>query len=241
MDRPFASAKLKLSRANKHIADLDAAISSYLATSPAIFDSKIEIIDGAWRATMKVDFKGPPPELAPIVGDVFHNLRSALDLAACECVRLNNGDDKNVYFPFCEKAEDFDSFIARRNIDRACPEVVDLIRSLEPYKGGNEALRAIHDMNIRDKHIALIPNALTIGGPILQTQRDDGTPCLEFVTDPSAPSELRVVFPTDCVLANQEIIPTLHFMVKLVDRILDDFIAIHQPAKSVAEDNPAHS
>ena len=47
--------------------------------------------------------------------------------------------------------------IEKRHINRAAPEVVQIIRSLKPYKGGNEALRAIHDLDIFDKHKTIIP------------------------------------------------------------------------------------
>ena len=93
-----------------------------------------------------------PEELSAIFGDIVHNLRTALDLAASACVRANGKSDKGVFFPFCKEASELDAMIKRRNIDRAHPDVVSYIRSLAPYKGGNIALRAIHDLDVRDKH-----------------------------------------------------------------------------------------
>src|SRR5580704_14961096 len=51
---------------------------------------------------------------------------------------------KGVNFPFCDNPNKLDDFIKLRNLTRAGPEVVALVKSLKPYKGGNIALRAIH-------------------------------------------------------------------------------------------------
>jgi hypothetical protein len=35
----------------------------------------------------------------------------------------------------------------------------DVARSLNPYSGGNELLRALHDLDIGDKHITIVQAA----------------------------------------------------------------------------------
>jgi hypothetical protein len=77
-------------------------------------------------------------------------------------VGLSGESTKEVKFPFCDSPDKLDFFIKERKLSRAGPEVVALVKSLKPYKGGNTALRAIHDLDIRDKHEALTP--LTSGG-----------------------------------------------------------------------------
>src|SRR5262249_39483140 len=47
--------------------------------------------------------------------------------------------------------------IKRRNIDRASPEVLDMVRSMKPYVGGNIILRHVHDLDVDDKHKMIIP------------------------------------------------------------------------------------
>jgi hypothetical protein len=40
--------------------------------------------------------------------------------------------------------------------NRCGNDVVKVLKSLQPYKGGNKLLRTIHDMDIADKHQSLI-------------------------------------------------------------------------------------
>jgi hypothetical protein len=45
-----------------------------------------------------------------------------------------------------------------------------MIRSLKPYKGGNEALRAVHDLDITDKHDSLVSVGQIVGMRYLDLQ-----------------------------------------------------------------------
>ena len=162
---PFEAPRLKLRRARYHIGDLQQQISAYLGRYP--FFLKIEadptFVGGKkWVAHVREEV---PIDLAAIVGDVIHNLRAALDLLACELVKANGQSDDNVRFPFAGAAAGIDEMIKRRNMDRASPAVVALIKNLAPYKGGNAALRALHDLDIMDKHQALIPVSDMISAP----------------------------------------------------------------------------
>jgi hypothetical protein len=138
-----------------------------------------------------------PNELGAIVGDVIHNLRAALDLTAAEVVRSAGGDDKKVSFPFCESEEDLDGMIQRRNFDQAGEEAVALLRTLKPYREGNLALRVIHDINIHDKHRALIPTAMGAASPIVRMWDEDGTINPQIVDDPASPNSIKIMFPNE--------------------------------------------
>lgn len=54
-------------------------------------------------------------------------------------------------FPFTESAEKL-----TKN-SKAGPEFVELLRGLTPYRGGNIALRGLHDLDILDKHEMVLP------------------------------------------------------------------------------------
>ncbi len=93
-----------------------------------------------------------------LIGDAIHNMRAALDLMACDLVRLNGKRFDNVSFPFAQTASALEQQIKDKNFKRAHPDAVALLRSLKPYKDkGDVALRAIHDLDIMDKHQALLP------------------------------------------------------------------------------------
>ncbi len=161
MIAPFEASKLKLDRAAKHLAEVENAVATYLAEKPVAI--VVEPFPGgaaeafgtrAWLARIR---KPVPLALSAIVGDLVHNLRAALDLLACDLVLLAGKSAKGVYFPFCENAADLPRIIKERNLHRAGPDIVQAVRSLKPYKGGNIALRAVHDIDIADKHQTLLP------------------------------------------------------------------------------------
>jgi hypothetical protein len=153
---PFEGSKLKIERATHHADQLAREVDSFLEERP--FRVVLEIRDDG-RHAWTFRTKPIPKELSTIVGDIVHNLRAALDLLTCDLVRLNGQSDKGVYFPFAGDAAELEKMIKDRHIDRAGPDIVELVRSMKPFKGGNIKLRAIHDLDITDKHKTLIPTA----------------------------------------------------------------------------------
>jgi hypothetical protein len=80
---PSAAWVLKIARARKHRAELDIAAGAYLRTGPYRLDES----PGEHEHTTDITFRivePVPPELSVMVGDVLHNLRSALDAFAFE-------------------------------------------------------------------------------------------------------------------------------------------------------------
>lgn len=152
----FYPSKLKIERAKCHISNLNSEIITFLEKNPY----RLVVEDGpeSGQHTLKIRGKEKFPFKWPlIIGDAVHNLRTALDILACDLVRLTHQSPDKVYFPFSLKGDDFETAIKKTHINRASPDVVEIIRTLQPYKGGNEALRAIHDLDIMDKHQLLIP------------------------------------------------------------------------------------
>ena len=158
----FSSAHLKLNRANDVITELERLLAEHLKENPiqSEFTGGREADDGGpnW-ASGKVSFPIAPPQSAVLVGDIIHNMRTALDHMASELARLNGKPDKNVYFPFAENASGLEEQIRNRKFNLCGKDAVNLLRTFKPYRGGNEALRSIHDLDILDKHRSLIPHA----------------------------------------------------------------------------------
>ncbi len=107
----------------------------------------------SWRIRLAND---PSIEWSTATGDIIHNLRSALDHVAITAVESNGGDSKGVYFPFAADEAGLEDQIRSKKFNRASAAAIDLLRQLKPYKGGNDRLRALHDLDISDKHKALI-------------------------------------------------------------------------------------
>ncbi len=170
MIAPFEASKLKLERSAEHLQELERSAATYLSEKPCAivveqFPGMEAMKTQSWNAQIR---KPVPMKLAALVGDVIHNLRSALDLLVCDLVKINGQNVANVYFPFCPSEKHLSDAIRDRKIFRAGSDVVRLIESMKPYKGGNIALRAIHDLDVTDKHQALLPVLSGVSLPLGQ-------------------------------------------------------------------------
>jgi hypothetical protein len=157
MAETFKDSQLKINRARKHISDLNDHIAAYLSRDPykLVVETDPEGSGNySWVMRVSEEF---PCDTSAYIGDTIHNLRAALDLLATSLVALNGGNTKDVYWPFGTDVTRFEKRIKKTHIDRAAPDIVDMIRAFKPYGGGNEALRGLHDLDIADKHKALIP------------------------------------------------------------------------------------
>ncbi len=155
-DRLFGASKLKVQRANEHIAHLCREVAVYKKESRYRVFVDHHSMPNVHRLVASRRYP-PPNSWATLIGDTIHNLRSALDLLACDTMRLHNKGVSSVHFPFADKAENLEDTIRSRTVHRARPEVVNLFYSLRPYKGGDELLYGIHELDIQDKHKLLIP------------------------------------------------------------------------------------
>ena len=222
----FAASPIKIDRAKKHIKELEQIEVDYTASSSIQPISGFPSVPGQpsiSQITLHIDnFSG---ELNAVLGDVIHNLRAALDLLASDLCRINNQSADSVYFPFCHKAEKLDEAIKNKNFHRAGPAAIRLLREWKPYPGGNTMLRAIHDLDIQDKHQMLIPTTVAISSQLFADAHGN------FVlNEDHRPAGARLHFPSDSVLAGEAIIKTLHDLVDLTTRIVESFKALSAPA-----------
>ncbi len=186
-----------------------------------------------------------PFDLSVIIGDVIHNIRTSLDLLACDLVRLSGESDKNVYFPFCDTPNDLMEMIKKRRLHRAGKDVVEVMLSLRPYKGGNVALRAIHDLDVDDKHKALIPtfsiavtgeedglfpfySPITVDGQLYTVMREELS---SLPIGAEVKTYFALLFPPGTSLGGREMIPTLHELANLADGIIDTFALLRPGAE----------
>jgi len=226
----FSQPRQKLRRADFHIRSLETTIERYFWADwyTCEFGRNQE-----GQYNFKVETYGMPEDFSLIVGDVVHNLRTALDLLAVEVVGRNGGNTKGVYFPFAGSAEDLDIMIVRRNFDRASTADQDLVRSLRPYTGGNYLLRSLHDLDIQDKHHSVIPHTSLVTTPKISVKLDsagnpigfrEGRPELEV--DTSEPPNVKFTFPPDSAFAGEEVLQILRRLHKHVTDIIDQFAVV---------------
>jgi hypothetical protein len=230
MSHPFFASKAKISRAKKLLREFEAEAVPFIAANPVQF--KFTVIDEPGQRGVGMEMTPPtiPESISTIFGDVIHNLRAALDIAACELVTAAGKSAKSVYFPFSEFPSDLPEMIKKKNFRRAGPKAVALLESLQPYVGGNAPLRAIHDLDVQDKHQSLIPTASAFVSPAWQIFDENGNFAPRLAEEISMDSNFRFVFPPDCALTGQDVIPTFHEMVKLVDGIIGAFEQLSRDA-----------
>jgi hypothetical protein len=150
----FESAKLKIERANQHIAELDATLLRFFQTKPyrvlSDFDEKFGVYG------LRVEMGGSiPPQVGVIIGDVVHNLRSALEHVASDVMAaaLGNEARSRSYFPMHEERENLVDTINKGEIHAHFPEVADAILNLvKPFKRGNNLLWLVGKLWNIDKH-----------------------------------------------------------------------------------------
>ena len=157
---PFEGPKLKVDNARRHLATLKRQVAEYWSGEPV----KIVVEEAShnpggpmvyWRAHVN---PLPPVELSCIFGDAIHNLRSSLDLLAGDLVRREGKSDNGVYFPFAHSKEKMREQIKRSRFNRAGKTNVERIKALRPWRDGALSLRALHDLDIQDKHRMIVPS-----------------------------------------------------------------------------------
>lgn len=126
----------------------------YLRGGPVI---TADVSYDAERGTVAPQFyadPAPPPRIGAIVGDVAHNLRSSLDVAALQLAVANDEaaalkQRHLVTFPLTKTGE---AFLRHRALAFFSEQAFALIESLQPYQPSMEALGWLRDLSNADKH-----------------------------------------------------------------------------------------
>jgi hypothetical protein len=181
----------KVERANKHIADLEALISSFLGRDFYSLGTKPkpQIAHVVYYVT-RVD---PLPREVPLIlGDVLHNLRGSLDHLFWQLVEVLGGTPGvTTQFPITKTLEQYDSAFGKREITqitRACPEAIEILTSIQPYRTTDDTLWHLHKLNIEDKHLYLGMSPgklrrLTQSGELPIVQHEEHSPWLYDLHD----------------------------------------------------------
>jgi hypothetical protein len=236
----------KIGRANKHIDDLAIACKTFTASTPFVLDRETDPSTGYYHFKL-TKIQPPPREIALITGDAIHNLRSALDHLAYQLVLANGSTPlRQTCFPIFDDIAKYQSMDANK-VRGMSQGALDAIDAARPFKGGNEALYTLHDLDIADKHHALLTTLVAVGEasievnatlrnfkappfalPHFQTPLNDGD--VFFVCEPGVENQTRIDF--DVALCEPEIIKgrpivrALRWLVKEVDDTIQDFGAL---------------
>lgn len=159
IEEQFRAAKLKIKRANKHIAEIEGRISIL----PNEYAARIQVDPQTGNEFLEYGISQGSEhigDLALMIGDAIHNLKCALDYAWVGALMKNTvtGGKKLNKFPVYPTRELLEQALTDGKIDESAPGLYDLIVSeIKPYDGGDSSVRAIHILDRRDKHALLVP------------------------------------------------------------------------------------
>jgi hypothetical protein len=150
----------KVARAKKHTEDLTSALKGFweLADNSVRFEDDSKTNERTYYIDRVTDI---PLEILVIVGDVLHNLRSALDHLAYQLPLAPGKMRGRTQFPIVESAGKYKSKEMRNGLTKFRKDVLEALDELKPYKGGNDLLWSLHSLNIIDKHRLLLTASVT--------------------------------------------------------------------------------
>ncbi len=191
---PFGHAMLKIERADKHIADFE----QRLRTSSDRYGPGFYMKGNTGEKFLHYGLEDRylRSDLALITGDAIHNLRAALDIAWVEVVRRAGRPTKYAKFPIdSTKPRNWLESVLTKNagIDQTS-RIFDLIVNyVKCYKGGDSDILALHDLDIDDKHLLLIPMLTVTGINGVELENEDGSiDCFDIALTRLNPYELKV-------------------------------------------------
>ena len=147
----------KVERAKRHLGDLEADRRAYLEADPyrAIRERDPETD----KMVVRLRIDPPiPTKLSLILGDVAHNLRTALDYLACHLVETNRGTvTDRTAFPVWRKNDSPTTAelggLVKDKLAGASPTAIAAVIGLEPHEGGaGHQLWTVNEIDRLDKH-----------------------------------------------------------------------------------------
>lgn len=213
---------LKIERASRHLVELREMLRAHEASHPPITTTK-HSLDGSLTHLDMTTFAYPRAVSGPL-GDVIHNLRATLDILAVALVERSSDNAKGVFFPIASSKIAFGKQLKNSHLSRAGAAAVEAVKALQPYKGGNDDLWGLHDLDIRDKHHAIIPvdsREITPAIEPYDINFDTGTAKVRVV--PGSEGKAFAVFPLGGPFASEEVVSTLERLVALVTSVAQEF------------------
>jgi hypothetical protein len=177
MSTLFRDARLKIDRANKHVADIKAIILSLEKTYTVTVEENAKTgFQDLIHAIPK--FEDRMLDLSLILGDAVHNLHAALDFAWVSTIERIGPSilDARPKFPVYPIKEELKGALKKRKVDIASPALFDLIMSnIQPYERGQSGVTyVLHALDISDKHLLLLELKPNVGIKGIVIQDKDG-------------------------------------------------------------------
>jgi hypothetical protein len=148
--------RVKQRQADEHLRRFADACAAYVRTEHVGFGYETDAAAGTIRVRLQAD-ADPPLSLGATIGDVLHNLRSALDAVAweaCQVGPLTEVQEGNVYFPIVLQAKNWGS--AKGSLPNVSKAHFDVFRQLQPWYWDEEARKVGVDVVPRTERHPLV-------------------------------------------------------------------------------------
>lgn len=208
----FESAKLKLKRADHHIADLEREFKAFVSSKP--YTCGVHNDSDTGKVFVEIVLNDLFPEAIPvIIGDAINNLRCVLDHVVWALVGWDGGkQDRHTKFPMGQDRASYNGTCNGIKTPSSC--VKDLLVFFEAFpEGRGKALYILNELNNADKHRIITPVLRATQHPDLVVIGADGVIKRTLIRNTvisgskriritDVPAGTRVEFPngTDCSL-----------------------------------------
>jgi len=230
--------RVKVERAKKHLRDLATEVLSLHNTAVVMSDPNTGLSPQSVSVLHPNNFQELPTlsfEVVAIAGDVVHNLRSALDHLAQQLVLvglnpatpITDKELRQIEFPIAETLAKYEADKARK-VKGMRPEAIEAIDRLKPYKGGNDALWRIHELDNIDKHRTLFTVAhdflftadwLLNGAYVMKTDNPHFAG-VEPKMEQDVQTEIEKAVGNSQVTQANALLPSLHQLVDVVENLV---------------------
>lgn len=180
MDQPPPGIQAKIDRADEHFRALDALVGAYLHSDPyrVVGEERVDKAQWHYDVFLEVDSYPPDEVWGPIIGDVVHNLRSALDHLAWQLALpiARSEHPRKIAFPIfliLPKRDDPASSKRAKDLARMLchlrPDCHAAIEAVQPGVDAIHPLWLLHALWNTDKHRTLHTTGFILGKPTDRT------------------------------------------------------------------------
>jgi hypothetical protein len=181
----------KYNRSSKQYDELLSEMDTFFNADPGPHFSKGEFDSEAWEWVERVQVREEPPiRFGVILGDVLHNLRSALDHLMWQVTLLDGGKpDRQTQFPIVRESEAKFEKVAQRQIPGLSVAHRELVKQVQPFHAGERAeahpLAVLATLSNTDKHQIVNP---TISFVANETKSAADRLLKDIKDDPNSPA-----------------------------------------------------
>jgi hypothetical protein len=149
----FTAPRAKLRAAQRHGAAFREELARYIAENKDCI--KIVTKPPSTDQVVVATLAPVSHDLSVMAGEIAQQIRSALDILACDLARWSGVPNVNgVYFPIAKTKDGYFDKRSRDKIKKLKPELQDMIDAIKPY--GDSILVALNTLASTDKHQALL-------------------------------------------------------------------------------------